>query len=454
MKYIKNLLLLILVFSAINISAQPKVDSLSIRIKQLEKSLDKINTISEKVDAIDSKLDTKTNNILTDNGNILTYLSIVLGIIAVIFGIQYYFQNQEAKEVKKETKDLIKETKSDATSVLLDVRKTKNEIEDLKNKLIEETKFVSVVKAEIEDYKSEIITLKKSYERDKLNIPEYSDACEKLEEGSIDQALEKYNGIIQRDPNFYKAYSKIPMCYSSLWENQKASELINELVTKIHTLNSIQKNSSNENALIEANASKGVILRRLTKYDDAIKAFRQLIKNEGTSDEDQLKKSTYTHIGYCLLYKKEYTEALKYFEKARSKDKSSPSYYGIVKAFFLKDKKVDKQIIDDAIAISKKDLLENPKYPYHNFGAAFLALINSILSNEDSNSFKTYLDTALVKCRNLGIMKEQLFEYELVKNETDINNDNINYAIKTLSIKIEEISKTLKDSQEVIDKNR
>jgi tetratricopeptide (TPR) repeat protein len=408
----KKAYLMLFVLVSINCVAQQKNDSFLLnRINRIEQNIENLNSVSNKIDKVSDKIDTKYNNIITDKGNYIGWASFLLAAIAIFFGGVTIKSYLDTRRAKRESDTIMAGLKAKMESINEIVQKVQVAEEKLSNSKSEFDKSKT-------DFNETIISLKEKFEEQLRTAKEqreldikYVEACENLEEGSIDKAKAIFNSILSKNKDYHKASCKMAMCYSAEGENERAKEAINDFIKKIEVLkeHNVLVNGDGEVPL-EAFSTKGIILRRLKNFDDAIKAFRGIEQTEG-----KMPKSLYTHIGYSYMYKGDadsYDKAIMYFQKGGRIDKSSPSFYGLVKADTLKNQKVNLSLLKEALILSNKDTLENTLYPYHNFGAAFLLM----LQNQDGNNCLKQLKYSLEICRNLGTLKEQLFEYELFKS--------------------------------------
>jgi len=272
------------------------------------------------------------------------------------------------------------------------------------------------------------------------------EGSESLEEGAIDKAKAIFSYILTKNKDYHKASCKMAMCYSAEGENELAKEAINDFIKKIEILkeHNILINGNGEVPL-EAFSTRGIIHRRLKNVDEAIKTFTSIEEAGG-----KLPKSLYTHLGYSYMYKGDvdnYDKAIACFKMGARIDKSSPSFYGLVKADTLKNKKVDMKLLEEAIILSNKDTLENKLYPYHHFGSAFLLM----LQNEEGNSCLRQLKYSLEICRNLGTLKEQLYEYELFKANS-LEFYYLEDSINELNSRINEVESKLRAAKYLLEK--
>lgn len=426
MRIILKLLPILTLFAFQDICLAQKVhsrDSLKISrngYDSLQNYLNSLSAVQDKVNKLSDVIDAKANNIMTANGNVIAWCTIIVGLLAIAFGgitLQTYVSSKKGKaKVKKAVKDI--ESKA-------------SEVEELRSKLETEKTKYEEAKTEFErkllEYNEEFHQLKKKYENDKRNVEDYSDACDKLDEGSIEIAKKKFRKILERQKDFHQATSKLAMCYSADDNNLEAIRIISSMIAM-------------NGSFLEAYSSEGIILRRLSKFDEAIASFLKALPPPGGVPL----QSTYTHIGYCYLYKGDYDAAAEYFTKGKETDHTSPAYYGLVKADLLKTREVNAAMLKEAIAVSNYDVLENFKYPYHRFGQAFLQMC----LNTNGEDFIRKINETLLICKNIGILKEQLWEYKLVK-EKGLNFDRLDECIEILQNRISAIKRTIEAYQEV-----
>jgi tetratricopeptide (TPR) repeat protein len=411
----------------------------SILNKKIEDLQAKITDQNAAIHDLKVKADNNDANaalLISHTGTFLTVLTIIFTLASFLAGGTGYVTYKSAKD-----------SKNDAAIDLKEIKTTKSEINAIKEEILPvKSNLLAAEQAQIIaknnfDLKAEELTEKinsinenleetsQKWEIDKQNIIDFSLACEKLEEGAITNAQSIFLKIIERDPKYYHAKCKIAMCKSSMDDDDHALRDIEKLIHEFPGECCI-------------NSTKGVILRRLKEYDEAIESFEKLIV-----EDRQDKQSTFTHIGYCYLYKRDYDKSIENFEKGKV-DKSSPAFYGLVKAHLLKTKTVPPELLKEALSISDHDIMENPKYPYHNFGAAFLRLCETSANGD----FDKYLSNALSSCKNLGILKEQLFEYELIENN-GIVFEKLAYTIKAFSESIKEVKENISNYKKVVSKN-
>jgi tetratricopeptide (TPR) repeat protein len=421
-----------------NCFSNDKTDSILLKkVSDFQAKIDTQNKIITELKLKEDNIAVNAGLAITSIGNYLTWTGVIFGIAALFVGGTSYFAYRSARDAKKDADETVAAMKFQVANEMAEIRKKKDEITDTKTEIdLVKIDLLSAQQAQIaakNNFDSKAIELtekitnidnslvvnEKKWRDEKINISEFTLACEKLEVGAITDAQTAFENILIRDENYFQASCKIAMCQSSIDENVIAAMTIAALIEK-------------RPEDLHAHSTKGVILRRLGKYDEAINSFQQLITVRG-----QAKRSTYTHIGYCYMYKGEYDKSIENFEKGKV-DRSSPAYYGLVKANLLKNGEVPKTLLNEAVSISRHDIMENPNYPYHNFGAAFLLLC------EDSgdNKFDKHLKDALESCRNLGILNEQLFEYKLIEKK-GIALKKLEYAINQFSDKIESIKGTI-----------
>ncbi|MDB5006269.1 MAG: hypothetical protein JWP45_662 [Mucilaginibacter sp.] len=378
----------------------------------------------------------RTGSVISTVGNQLNFLSVLIGLTTLFFlGMGYYTIRWTASAKERAAKELesIAGTKNEIDNV-------KNEIDPLAKQFKDAKIAIDLIATEsrkmVIDQQKYMVDSQKKWEIERQILFDYTIACEKLEAGAILQAQNIFDGILEKNPTHFRASCKIAMCLSSMGKDDIALGKVSELLALY----------SNEPHI---HSTKGVILRRLKRYSHAIESFQKII------DMDAYKRSTYTHIGYCYLYDKKYEKANEYFERAKI-DKSSPAYYGLVKVHVMSNADpVPEKLLKNAKSMSLHDLMEAPQYPYYNFGVAFLDMCDKL--HEDNKSgegkrFEDSIDKAMGCCRNLGILKEQLFEYQLIA-ERGVTPPLVNFAINKFSKHIKDIESKVESYYEVLSIN-
>lgn len=387
------------------------------RIDSLEQNIKSLNGLSEKVDKMTDRLDSRYNNVITSDGNYIAWASLLLATVGLVLGvvvIKGYFDSKKTKEDVEKTLTEIREkansTLQKSSEVLAETKRNEAEMNTVITSLrSQEQKLKSdltELQSEKENILNEIENIKKSSEKFIKDIDErfkiesektlelidlYNQAYEKMNLGSIKIALQKFKKILTFNENHVGARCKLAMCYSSLDRDALAIDVIS-------------KYAHNENEHSAIYSTYGVILRRTGEYDKSLQYFFKALEGEFKNNH-----TTYSHIGYVYLFKRKYEKARESFNKSLELDENnSPSTYGLLKLSILENPDSDySQLIELAHRNAERDINEHPKYPFPYFGLSFV----EVLSNNPN--YENSVKEAITLCKNIGILKEQLFEYKI-----------------------------------------
>lgn len=416
---------IIMVLSLFNLPAfgQSRIDSLSNKIDQLEKRIAQFDSLPAKIEKESEKINSNYNNIITNQGNYIGWVSLLLTGVSVFFGIVAIKSFLDSNKAKKEVENTLSEIKGNAElalnksrEVLNDTLKSETELKGIiasiaiqekgiKDELSKLKEEKNLIQSEIEEIKEKAThfikeideRFKKEADKTLELIDLYNQAYEKMNLGSVKIAISKFKKILSYNENHVGAKCKLAMCYSSLDRNARAIEVISRYA-----------NNENEHSAIYSTFA--VILRREGEYDRALKYFTKALEGEFKDNH-----TTYSHIGYTWFFKRNYEKANEYFSKSLEKeDNNSPSTYGMLKSAMMQNHLGDNsRLIKLAHTNAQRDINEHPKYPFPYFGLAFV----EVLSN-DANCLDS-MKEAIRLCKNIGILKEQLFEYNLFMHLKD-----------------------------------
>ena len=370
---------------------QTKTDSvLNAKINYLEKKVEQISTTAE-------ALNKNSQDNLSQSNNILTYAGFGLAILAIFitlygFGVGFitYKHSKEVKTIENDVKRIRKK-----------IEARKKEIDLIYESLLEKNTIledkIERANKDSETILNNINTLKNKFEADTRNIitiiPLYYDAFEKLNAGKIARAKPLFERILELNRDFYNARCKLAMCFSSENKNDEGIKALDDLITS-------------NNAPAEVYSTYGVILGRMGHYEKSKQAFLKAL------EKDSQNYSTHTHLGYVYLYMNNITEAVNKFKDSIKIKPNSGSFSGLVKSHFLNGGDVDNcAYLDTALEVTRFEISQDMKYPYPWMALAFLEMCannpNCIISLEKVFEIST----------NIGILNEQLKEYELVANK-------------------------------------
>jgi tetratricopeptide (TPR) repeat protein len=417
MNKIKKIVVALLLLYSTTAFSQNKSDSLQDKIKKIELELNKIKNVPDKLDSEAEKINSKYNNVITNQGNYIAWASLLLTAVSLFFGIivaKSYIDSKNAKsdvdltlkEIKKranesleKSENVLKESNKNEEVLKQKIISISNQEEKIKAELVKLQKDKDLLKEDVDKIKDEANKfIKEIDERFKIEadktlelIDLYNQAYEKMNLGSIKIAISKFKKILEFNSNHVGAICKLAMCYSSLDRNALAIDIISPYAKK-----------ENEHSAIYS--TYGVILRREKEYTLAIEFFTKAL--EGVFKKNH---TTYSHIGYSYLLSDNLLKAKDFFNLSLSLDNNnSPSSYGLLKINAIENpNSVDEDLIKIAHLNAQRDINEHPKYPFPYFGLSFV----EVLSNNENciNS----MNEAILLCKNLGILKEQLFEYNL-----------------------------------------
>jgi len=417
MKKLKIQFLILSLILSFSSYAQIKIDSSILRrLDSLEEQIKSEKLRSEQLNKMSEYNVSNANNVMTYTNNVVAFFAILLtlwGITVGFFTIKNHKEIGETEAKVNVIKKGIEDKELKISNMLTSIQDREKRIEDDFNNLIEQR-----IKIE-NDFKYLNDRFDSESKKTLRLITLYDQAYDNLNYGRIKNAIKNFNLILEIEPNHYESICKLAMCYSSIDDNITA-------LTKILPYT----NAPESPAMVFS--TYGVILCRLRKYTAALVQFNKAIASDFKTNH-----TTYSHIGYTYLLLKDYMNAIKYFDQSLLLNKhNSSASNGKLKATYLTDPlMVHRTLIDNALKNSKRDILENPKYPFPRFSLAFAEMVNDDIKCVNS------LRSAMDLCQNVGILRELMFEYNIFKRE-DISLNYLNECIELVNNEINQL-KTL-----------
>ena len=420
--YRKSLIVILLIFSgALYAKNTPQKDSATNQnanlqiIKQqkidIDRLNDKIDKLSNAVSSLNSNMIGHEGNYLSHDGNTFMFVTIILMVVSMVVGVGGYITIDNARQRIKTAEKSLALSDAALREKIIEINLFEERMKTLVRETEAKVQDIGDTEETTKEHLEEILTKKNNILKDigimredftsKTNkifqtIPIYYAAIEKLNAGNIDVAISKFQKILDIDPLNITAQSSLAMCYSGKDDVKAAMDVIPII--------------NAPNVTEEALVFCGIIMRRVERFSDAVNLFKRALKF------DKKIFSTYNHLGYTYMYQSDFINSKKSFLKAmKLRPKNSASNYGLLKLSYLYPESFNEQekegYLTSAIKNAIKDNDENPTLPYYQFGLAFALMCE----NKEGEVCIKELEKALHRCKNLGILKEQLLDYELLK---------------------------------------
>jgi tetratricopeptide (TPR) repeat protein len=264
----------------------------------------------------------------------------------------------------------------------------------------DEISQISHVRTEVQD---ELNRLKERIQRDGQNIFRtiylLNDGITSFNSGNLQNAIKAFSEVKRINPDDYDATCLLARTYSGLEEFPKAIEIAMEAV-------SLSSSPRLAQYII------GECYRRMEKFDNAIEAFNESLKIEERA-------STLNSLGYCYFKMKDFAFAEKTFRRSLKLERYATGVIGLAKSLLKQEShERAREYCQEAIVLAKEDLERGVPHVWAYYNLAFAHLV----LNNEVDCLKI-IEVAIERNRNKGQIREQMFDYMLLREDEQIDQE-------------------------------
>lgn len=236
-----------------------------------------------------------------------------------------------------------------------------------------------------------------------------------LREGNTDQAIENFQRILKNNPDDYDT-----LCY----------------LARAHGLTGrFRQAESDAKKAIAIDDEKhlayyilGEILRIQKKYAEAIPYLKKAM-------ELNLITNALNGLAYALLKSGDYSGAIDIFKESIQLEDRHSANSGIAKAYLLSGKQT---LAGHHFAKAKALAMQSIKRGSNSYGLAYFNVAFADMYFGDEKSLE-FLEKAVKKTKNAGVISEQLVDYEAVSQQGALSGHLLDQSILILREKLESL---------------